>query len=396
MRACPPRPAFVDVRVNTFQATSLLGLGRHAEALAVLDQLGEEGLTAHAQCLRARAYMELGKLPEAERAAAAARTSDPDHEWGYRLGAIVARKQLRPTRAEELADMAVQLAPNEPYTHQVRTLTAIDLGDVSRAVRHSAEMLRLAPHDGLSHYTRGLAHLANKQADDAEAAFRTALSIDPTDSAAMTALADVVADRDAALGKDLRLTALRTAPHEPHHRRALLKRGGLAGGGSLFVVGKLGILGKLLAFSAVRAAVEGIGGEDVVLPLMLVVYAAVFGVTRLRRWRHGRDLPPLVWEGLKAERHNDDLLWVAWPAGVVAAVTAVVVLVRGVSGAAPVPPWLYLCGSAALLFGCWQLRRGDARQLRVRDVLNTMVGEARFFWQRWRAGRRRPRHLSEG
>lgn len=374
--------------MSTANATTLIELGRHAEALRALDGLGEEGLTAHAHCLRARAYLGLNKLKEAERAAASARATEPSLEWGYRLGAIVARKQMRPKLADELAGEAVRLAPHEPNCHQVCTLTALDLGDVPRALTHSAEMLHLAPHEAMSHYTRGLAYVADKRPGPAEDEFRRALAIDPHDAASMSSLADLVAARSPAQAKELRLAAVRTSPQERHHRRQLLKRGGAIGGGGLFALTKLGIVGKIFAIGAIDSAAGAVGGA-MVASLLSIGYVLAFTVTRFRRWRHGKALPPLMWEGLKAERRNADLLWLAWPAGLVFVGAIAAAGLQLALGHLPIGSLLAAFVAAGLLAACWRLRRGPAQELALADVARKMIATVRFIWQRWRASRRR-------
>lgn len=374
--------------MSTAKASTLIELGRHAEALHALDGLGEEGLTAYAHCLRARAYLGLNKLTDAERAAASARAAAPDHEWGYRLGAIVARKQMRPRLADERAGEAVRLAPHEPNCHQVCTLTALDLGDVPRALQHSAEMLRLAPHDALSHYTRGLAYAADKRPGPAEEEFRQALSINPQDAASMSALADLVAAQDPAQAKELRLSAVRISPQVRHHRRQLLNRGGAVGGGTVFALAKLGIFGKIFAIGAIDS-LAGVLGFAVVGGLLLAGYLLAFAVTRFRRWRHGKGLPPLVWEGLKAERRNADLLWIAWPSGLVFVGASFGASLQLAFGRLPVGLLLAALIGAGLLAMCWQLRRGAARELAISDLARKAASTGRYVWQRRRASRRR-------
>ncbi|MBV9097336.1 MAG: hypothetical protein JO079_04680 [Frankiaceae bacterium] len=380
--------------MSTQRATTLLDLGRHAEALQALNDLGDEGLTATAHCLRARAYLGLNQVKEAERAAAAARAADPGNEWGYRLGAIVARQQLRPRVADELAAEAVRLAPYEPNAHQVCTLTAVDLGDVEGALAHSFELLRLAPHSADSHYTAGLAFATAGRTVDAEAAFRHALSIDPQHAPSMGALAQMIGRRDPEQAKQLRLAAVRTAPHVAHHRSQLLKRGGIASGGTLLAVGKFGLLGKIFAFGAIRSVALAVGGFVAVV-VAVAAYVVAFVVSRVRRWRHGKTLPPLMWEGLKAERRNADLLWIAFPAGAAFVALMVVVAVELGFGHSPVHTLVYALGALGLLVVCWLLRRGDARKLRVRDIAAAAVGTVRVMWQRRRARRRRANRFGQ-
>ena len=360
------------------RADTLLGLGRHQEALSVLAAMGDDGLSGRAQCLRARAFMGLERLQEADEAAAAAIVADPGNEWGYRLAAIVARKRRRTKEADQLAERAVVLAPNEPNTHQVAALTALDRRDKERALRHAETMTRLAPNNGLAHCTVARALIANGRVLEAEEPLRRALAIDPNDDEAMSLLADVIGKHDKAQAAQLRLAALRTAPQQAGHRRAVMRRGGLAVGGTALAVGKLGILGKLALLGGARAALSSQpAGDGLLLALLIGGYCLAFGVTRLRRRQHGKTLPPLVWEGLRADRRNADLMWLAVPA----AFAVVIGIPSGLGQLAQSSPPVAFVGSltgAVLLAVCWHARLGQARELRPRDVVSSVTSRFRL------------------
>lgn len=348
-------------------ASTLIELGRHQEALEALAELGDDAVSARAHCLRARACLGLGRTKEAEQAAAAAVAADPNEEWGYRLASIAAGERGKRKESLRLAKEAVRIAPWEPNTHQVAALCAIDVEDKDTAAEHARELLRLAPDRANSHVTWARSLLLNGKAREAEEPLRKALELDPQDHEAMTLLADVVGRRNKEEARELRLAAVRAAPHDSHLRKNLLKRGGLAAGAGIFAVGKIGFVGKLVAISSVRHVGELF--TDLVIPLFVAIYVTLFAVTRVRRRMHGRRLPALVWEGLRAERRNADLMWLVWPALVVLLGGSVSTLVQLLSGNPPVGLLLVL-GASAVLSLCWRWRLGEIRQRAFRDVLS--------------------------
>ena len=344
-------------------ADHLLDLGRHEEALRALSSLGDEGGSARAHCLRARAYLGLGKWKEAQDAAAAAIVAAPALEWGYRLSAIAAGKRGRTKEARSFAREAVRIAPNEAFAQQIAALTALRDRDNAVALDHARTMVQLAPNDATSHTTLGRCLVGAGRSAEAEAPLRKALELDPQEDEAMSLLADVVGKRDKAQATELRLAALRTSPQDVHHRRNLL-RGGYAGGGALLFLGKVGILGKLVALNVMRQFVSA----ATLITGIVVIASVVFVVTRVRRQKLKRDLPPLVWDGLRADRRNADLLWLAWPAGILLLGSLFATLSQ-LANSLPLTALPLLAGSALVLGICWSLRLGDARSLTPGQVL---------------------------
>jgi Flp pilus assembly protein TadD len=357
--------------VTLQHADTLLQLGRHEEALKTLSSLGDdEGDTAFAHSLRARALLGLGKNKEADDAAADVILAAPEWEMGYRLAAVASLRRGRTKDARKLAREAVRVEPDEPYAHYIAAITALQDLDATSAMHHATTMLRLAPNNADAYETLGRCQLASGRRDEAEASVRKALELDPQDAEAMSLLADVVGKRDQAQATQLRVAALRSDPHSKHHRSQLLKRGGFLTGGGLFVAAKLGLVGKLALWGALRTVAHFFGGA-VVVTILLLGYVTAFTVTRLRRWSLRKEVSPLVWEGLRADRRNADLLWLAWPAGLVLVFSVIVTVVEVLTSNTP-SLLLWLTASAAVLATTWALRQGDARQLTVLDVLRRL------------------------
>lgn len=360
------------------RASALLDLGRPQDALVALAQAGEDAGTGPGQCLRALAHLRLGELREAAEAAAAARAVAPAQEWGFRLGAIAALRAGELRRAVGLAQEAVALAPWEELTHQVAAVALLHSGDVGAARGHTEEMLRLAPDTALSHQTYGRVLLAEGRSAEAENALRTALELDPQDAESMSLLATATAAQGRAEeASELRLAAVRAAPQEPRHRADLLRRGGSVVAGGAVLAGKAGLLTKLVAFNVFLRGAGGLGWG--LLWLVAPLYALSFATSRRRRARHGRTLPPAVWEGLRPTRRNRDLLWLAVPAALL-----VVVLLPVLAATRSARALTGIVVAALVVALCWRLRAGDARQVTLATLREDVRRTGRVVWERQR------------
>ncbi len=192
----------------------------------------------------------------------------------------------------------------------------------------------------------------------------------------------LLAEASAALGRpeqaqELRLAAVRADPQDPRHRGNLLRRSGSAVAGGALVAGKAGLFTKLVA---INVLLRGAGHLHWTLLWLLVpLYALSFAVSRRRRARHGRTLPAAVWEGLRPTRRNRDLLWLAWPAGLLVLV-ALPALAAGPSRL----PAAGLVGGVAVLALCWRARQGEARQVTPASLRGDVRRVARVVWERQR------------
>jgi len=371
--------------VTVARAATLLDVGRPEEALRVLAALGDDAGTGQAHCLRALAYLRLERFDEAAASAAQARAVDPSWEWGYRLGSIAAIRSGRLREAVALADEAVRVAPDEELTHYVAAWAYLQVRNLPVARQHSEQMLKLSPGNPLSHQTQGRVLLAQQLLPEAEAELRAALALNPHDAESMSLLAHV----SAGLGKseeatDLHLAAVRADPQNTSRQRNLLRKGGAGTAGAVAVGSKLGVLKAVAALNLARVfgAAATTTGETVAAFAAAVTLAVCFAVSRVRRRRHGRDLPPLVWEGLRSARRNSDLRWLAWPAALVAAVSAASVVGGLASGAAVGPRLVLLAAAIAVLGLCWRLRAGEARLTTLGDLLRQASRTRRFVLER--------------
>lgn len=372
---------------NLHRVASLLDLRRPQEALDLLASVGEAGGSAEGQCLRARAYLALDRLEEAGQAASAARAADVTENLGYRLGALVALRRARLSEARTLAKEAVRLAPHDEYAHYVAALVMIASGDLTQARTHSERMLSLAPGLALAHQMHGRVLLAQDDVQGAERALRESLALDPQDAATLSLLSDVRQRLGDAEGSaQLRLSAVRADPQDADLQRKLLKSGAAMTFGGIAVIGKLGMLKYLFAASALQH-VGDLGGSPHWRPFgiaVAVVLAVRFVVSRIRRYLRGRSLPRRVWQGLAATRRNQDLLWLAWPSGVVLLAAGIIATVRAVGGGQVGAPLGTAGCAAAVLAGCWGLRQGSAKDLTPRDVLADAGEFVRFLAERQR------------
>lgn len=85
--------------------------------------------------------------------------------------------------AEEEMRTAIRLDPSNPYTHYIYANFLLDRKkDNKQAREHCSKALELDPADVKYHWQSGRIHLAEGDVEQAEAAFRHGLSLDPEDA----------------------------------------------------------------------------------------------------------------------------------------------------------------------------------------------------------------------
>jgi Flp pilus assembly protein TadD len=169
----------------------LCQLDRAADAVPLLHR----ALAAnpeHADLWRHLAYVQsqLDHPAEALRASGRALELEPEEEWAHRLASLALDKLGRHDDAIAAAREATRLDPENWRAHVRLALALLGSGNAHRqawqAANHAVE---LAPHEPEVHNTVGAMALAVDDFEQAEAAFRHVLELDPDNAKAIHNLA---------------------------------------------------------------------------------------------------------------------------------------------------------------------------------------------------------------
>ena len=209
---------------------ALCDLKRYDDAAGLARRaVGLDGANAHAWCLLAQAELGRGDHHAALAAASGARSLEPENEWPHRLAAYALERLGRHDEAVRSAREAVRLGPHGWQAHvTLARLLSNTRSASAEALRIAERALTLAPHETQAHLTFAIASEASGRPDEAEAAVRRALELDPQDAAAHNELARLHLRR-ARFGRVDRLataattfgTAVRLDPRETIIRRNL-------------------------------------------------------------------------------------------------------------------------------------------------------------------------------
>lgn len=284
MTASSGRAPAADVE----RARALCSLARYDDAAQLLQRVvALEPQNARAWCLLAQAQLGRHEYEDALRVAGTALSLVPEDEWPHRLRSIALGKLGRREESIAAARTATRVAP---HTWQAFVqLTQALLGDKSAhddAFASAEQAVALAPHEAQSHIVLGMAARASKRHEEAEAAFRAALAIDPEHSVAhnelarlhlrKTRLGGATALADAAGGFT---NAVRANPRADVSRRNL----------DLVIRVFLGRVSYLIFLDAYLAGNGLSGSSDVaarLVPILLLAVPARFA------WRFVRRLTP--------------------------------------------------------------------------------------------------------
>jgi tetratricopeptide (TPR) repeat protein len=200
------------------RAATLLDLGRHADALPILDRfLATRPDVARAWCLKAQAQIALGDLSPALFSAQRAAGLEPDNSWAHQLASLVYSRQQCHVDALREAREAVRLAPwswgaltTLARAHAMNPRTS-DWSEALSAIERAREMAPLEPR---VHVTAGTVEMAARHPQAAKEAFEKALSLDPQDPVAHHELARLQLRKTGGLAKAATgfATSIRSAP----------------------------------------------------------------------------------------------------------------------------------------------------------------------------------------
>jgi Tfp pilus assembly protein PilF len=177
--------------VQLQRASALCDLNRNDEAAGLLNEiLALNPDSARAWGLKARAELALGDPNAALLSAKHAIAIAPEQEWHHRLASMALARLGKHDEAVWQAREAVRTDPHEwrALTNLARVL-APRRAERAQARDAADRALALAPDVVETHLAYGAVAVADGRRADAEAAYRSALAIDPQSSAAHNELA---------------------------------------------------------------------------------------------------------------------------------------------------------------------------------------------------------------
>jgi cytochrome c-type biogenesis protein CcmH/NrfG len=177
--------------VELDRAEALLNADQHRTALGVLSShLAADPDNVHALCLISRALLGVDDAPGALNAARRASALAPGEEWPARLISVAAMRMGDYGLAAAAADESIRLAPSVWQTHQQRAQVDLVSDHVDQHTWQVVrEAVRLAPNEPTTHRLMGVVALEMRDHDVAEQALRTALRLDPQDTVAVHEMA---------------------------------------------------------------------------------------------------------------------------------------------------------------------------------------------------------------
>ena len=138
-----------DVRSDYDQAMLLLGQGRQADAIEILEQVAESAPALSAPRIDLGiAYHRMGDLDNARRNLEIALQSNPDHPIAHNELGIVYRKQGRFADARRSYEAALSVYPGFHYARRnLAILCDLYLGDLECALENYEAYMATVPSD---------------------------------------------------------------------------------------------------------------------------------------------------------------------------------------------------------------------------------------------------------
>lgn len=179
--------------------SSLLRLGRSEQAYTVLASVSEAVAdNAEAVALLGQAAQQAGNLEEASALLGRAMELAPDDSRVIGQLAVVFSEMGREQQAMELLQKAFEANPTDTRTRSLYFAILLRADRLDRALEMAKEVQAIAPDEAVGYTMAGLAQIALRDSEAAEASFREALKRDPaaTDAAGNLASILLMNDRD--------------------------------------------------------------------------------------------------------------------------------------------------------------------------------------------------------
>ena len=162
------------------QARSLIAVGRHADAIALLHSaISSEPNDPDLHCWLGFALLGANRPAEALRAAQSAAALAPEYEWPHRLMAYALIRLRKEKQGLASAQQALRLNPTNPAVLSVTAEAQLAWGSTADADATAARLIQLEPGSAGGFDLRGRAALKEKRFVEAEAYFREALRLAP-------------------------------------------------------------------------------------------------------------------------------------------------------------------------------------------------------------------------
>jgi Flp pilus assembly protein TadD len=178
----------IDPRVQRID--SLIDLGRYDEALALLGpMLAHDPDDGELHGLHARVLLGLDDSEGALAAGNRLVMLEPDEAWGHRICAAALQNLGNHAAATEAAAAAVRLAPNDWQSHRAYATSAMGIPALMQHAYAAAQRaVQLGPHEPNAHFVLGLVAETLRYDNQAIAAYRRTLELDPNHAGALNNL----------------------------------------------------------------------------------------------------------------------------------------------------------------------------------------------------------------
>lgn len=169
---------------------SLIALSRYDEAMALLAPLlAHDPDDGELHGLHARVLLGRDDSPGALAAGNRLVTLEPDEPWGHRICAAALQNMGNYAAATEAAAAAVRLAPNDWQSHRAYATSAMGIPALMQHSYAAAQRaVQLGPHEPNAHFVLALVAEALHYDNQALAAYRRTLELEPNHAGAINNL----------------------------------------------------------------------------------------------------------------------------------------------------------------------------------------------------------------